>query len=158
SGFQLEFQLPPRSPLIPVLLVGSAILRVVLFVTLRGLPVVLIDGAVTDAEVTPGAGGAASTLRLTGSDLSVVMGFVSVDGVPYPGMPPFARVNVMLAKYAALGVVPLVIPSLLTNVENPLQQIPKQVGTDLNYIKVLAKEAGYVFYVEPSPVPGASVA
>src|SRR5262249_12909998 len=97
-------------------------------------------------------------LRLTGSDLSVVMDFVSFDGVPYPGMPPFARVNVMLAKYAALGVVPLVIPSLLTNVENPLQQIPKQVGTDLNYIKVLAKEAGYVFYVEPSPVPGASVA
>ena len=158
SGFQLEFQLSPRSPLIAVLLAGSAILRVVLFVTLRGLPVVLIDGVVTDSELTPGTGGGASTLRLTGSDLSAVMDLISFDGFLYPATPPFARVNLMLSTYAALGVAPLVVPSLLTTVENPAQSTPKQIGTDLNYIKVLANQSGYVFYLEPTPVPGTSVA
>ena len=30
--------------------------------------------------------------------------------VPYPGMSPDQRVEVILAKYAAFGIVPLVIP------------------------------------------------
>ena len=44
--------------------------------------------------------------------------------------------------------------ALLIDVPIPTEQIPSQQGTDLEYIKQLADEVGYVFYVDPGPVPG----
>jgi hypothetical protein len=73
-------------------------------------------------------------------------------------MPPSTRVLLILAKYAAFGVVPKVIPSLVEDVPLPTEQIPQQQGTDYAYIKKLAQEAGYVFYLEPGPAPGMSTA
>jgi hypothetical protein len=40
----------------------------------------------------------------------------------------------------------------------PTHEIPTHRGTDLAYIKQLAQDAGYVFYVEPGPLPGQSIA
>src|SRR5438046_1253166 len=73
-------------------------------------------------------------------------------------MPPALRVLVAVAKYAAFGVVPLVIPSILEDVPIPIDRIPRHQGTDYAYIKALAHEVGYVFYIDPGPVPGASKA
>jgi len=39
-----------------------------------------------------------------------------------------------------------------------LLQIPRQQGKDLAYVRQLAEEVGYVFYIEPGPTPGTSVA
>ena len=64
----------------------------------------------------------------------------------------------ILAKYAVFGIIPLVIPSLLTDVPIPVDRIPAQQGTDLPYIRELAQDVGYVFYLEPGPVPGTSTA
>src|SRR5262249_8743086 len=64
----------------------------------------------------------------------------------------------VLAKYAALGIVPLVIPTVLTEVPIPVERIPRQQGKDLAYIKQLADEAGYVFFITPGPTPGVSTA
>ena len=63
-----------------------------------------------------------------------------------------------LAKYAAFGVAPLVIPSMLEDVPIPIDQIPRHQGTDYAYIKQLAHEVGYVFYIDPGPAPGISMA
>ena len=68
------------------------------------------------------------------------------------------RVLVALAKYAAFGIVPLVIPSVLEDVPIPIDRIPRHQGTDYAYIKALAHEVGYVFYIDPGPVPGVSKA
>ncbi|MEO7360523.1 MAG: hypothetical protein ABI120_09335, partial [Gemmatimonadaceae bacterium] len=73
-------------------------------------------------------------------------------------MPAEARVLLMLAKYALFGVVPLVIPSILIDVPIPIDRIPRQQGSDLNYIRMLARDVGYTFYLKPGPVPGMSVA
>ena len=70
-------------------------------------------------------------------------------------MPPSVRVLAILAKYAALGVIPMVIPSVLDVPPIPVQQIPQQKGSDYAYVKKLAGEAGYVFYLEAGPAPGA---
>ena len=43
---------------------------------------------------------------------------------PYPAMPDFARVALILAKYAFLGIIPAVIPSVLLDVPLPSRQIP----------------------------------
>jgi hypothetical protein len=73
-------------------------------------------------------------------------------------MPPAVRVLVALAKYAPLGVIPLVIPSVLEDVPIPVDRIPRHQGTDYKYINALAQEVGYVFYIDPGPVPGTSKA
>jgi hypothetical protein len=57
-----------------------------------------------------------------------------------------------------LGVVPVVIPPIFTDVPDPTRSIPAQSGTDLEYIKLLAHRHGYVFYIESGPAPGTSIA
>ncbi len=60
----------------------------------------------------------------------------------------------MLAKYLVFGIVPLVIPPIPPDIPIPTREIPSHLGgTDRGYIQRLAREAGYVFYVEPGPLP-----
>jgi hypothetical protein len=162
SGFQLEFTLSNRSPLQTIfLLAGGAsipLVRVVIIVTVGGRAEVLMDGVMTNHEVQPGADASHSVLTITGEDLSRVMDYIDFNGTPFPGMPPEARVLVILAKYASFGIIPLVIPSILIDLPLPTDRIPMQKGKDLCYVRGLADEVGYVFYVEPGPEPGMSVA
>lgn len=161
SGFELTFRLSNRSPLQTLFLVtgGSAIpiLRVVIAVTVRGQTTVLMDGVMTNHELRSD-GGPTSTFAMKGKDLTALMDVVPLDGFPYPAMSPALRVVVALAKYAAFGVLPLVIPSVLEDVPIPIDRIPRHQGTDYAYIKALAQEVGYVFYIDPGPVPGVSKA
>jgi hypothetical protein len=86
------------------------------------------------------------------------MDVVDIPGLPFPAMPPAARVLLVLAKYAALGVIPLVIPGIVEVPPLPIERIPQQRGSDLAYLRRLAREAGYVFYLAPGPEPGTSTA
>ncbi|WP_232080781.1 hypothetical protein [Variovorax sp. SRS16] len=161
SGFELNFELPLRSPLRTLFLLtgggGVPLMRVVLVVTLNGSAQSIIDGVMTNVETRPGEGGVGK-LVVKGKDLSALMDIIELPGIPFPAMPPSARVLLVLAKYAALGVVPMVIPSVLDIPPLPVQQIPQQRGSDYAYVKKLAGEAGYVFYLEPGPAPGTSKA
>jgi hypothetical protein len=161
DGFELRFKLSNRSPLHTLfLLTGGAavpLLRVVICVTVGGSTTVLIDGVATHHEVTSD-GGPVATLSVKGKDLTAVMDIVPLDGLPYPAMPASVRVLTALAKYAALGVVPMVVPSLIPDLPIPIERIPRHQGTDLAYIRALATEAGYVFHLDPGPVPGVSKA
>jgi hypothetical protein len=160
SGFELVFDVPKKSPLTTLfLLTGGAsipILRVVIAVTIGGTTSVLMDGVMTHHEVR--TDGQSATLRVKGKDLTAVMDYFPLDGLPYPAMPPALRVLVAIAKYAALGCLPLVIPSIVEDVPIPVDRIPRHQGTDYAYVKALAEEVGYVFYIDPGPVPGVSTA
>ncbi len=79
-------------------------------------------------------------------------------GLPYPALPVEGRVALIIAKYAVFGMIPLVVPLIFTDVPIPLERIPAHKGTDLQYLQLLAEEAGYVFYVEPGPAPGTNTA
>ncbi len=161
SGFQLSFSFSNKSPLNTLLLLlGQAgpFIRTIIVVTLNGRKEVLMDGVITHHEVTPGVGNGLSTFTITGSDLTALMDYVEFTGIPYPAMPAEARIALIIAKYAVFGMVPLVIPSLFTDIPIPVESIPVHKGTDLAYIKQLAKDAGYVFYIEPGPVPGMNIA
>lgn len=162
SVFQLTFELSTKSPLHTLFLFsgGSPIplVRVVIVVTINGTPEVIMDGVMTNHEVGPGSKPSTSTLTVTGEDLSKVMDYLDLSGIPYPATPRFARVALILAKYAFLGIIPKVIPSVLVEIPNPLSVIPRQKGKDLGYIKSLADEVGYVFYMEPTSTPGVSTA
>lgn len=161
SGFELSFELPARSPLRTLFLItggggGVPLMRVVLVVTINGQAQSIIDGVATNVETQPGQGGVAK-LVVKGKDMSALMDIIELP-IPYPAMPPSVRVLLVLAKYAALGVIPVVIPSILDIPPLPMQQIPQQRGSDYAYVKRLAGEAGYVFYLEPGPAPGTSKA
>lgn len=161
SGFELTFDLPPRSPLRTLfLLTGGGnlpLMRVALVVTINGQAQSIIDGMTTDVEMKPGEGGVGQ-LVVKGKDMSALMDVIDFTGLPYPAMPPAARVLIIVAKYAAVGVIPMVIPSVVEDIPIPVQRYPVQKGSDYKYVKKLAQQCGYVFYLEPGPEPGMSKA
>jgi len=162
SGFELKFTLSKRSILQTLFLISGGamppLVRVVIAVNYRGVDTVIMDGLMTEQSVSPGSNPGQSVLTLRGTDLSAAMNLIDFSGLPYPAMPLFARVALVLAKYAALGVIPLVIPPIVTDVPVPTDQIPAHQGKDLEYVRYLAHRCGYVFYVEPGPAIGISTA
>jgi hypothetical protein len=162
SAFQLHFTLNKQSVLETLFLVAAGasipLIRVVVAVTVNGITQVLVDGVMTHHQLSPGGSAQSPSLTISGEDLTRVMDYIDFSGIPYPAMPAEARVALILAKYMFLGVVPLVIPSVLIDVPIPVQQIPRHQGKDLAYVRQLADEVGYVFYMEPGPTPGNSVA
>jgi hypothetical protein len=161
AGFELTFDLPARSPLRTLFLLtggGSLpLMRVVLVVQIGGHAESVIDGVTTNVETQPGEGGV-SKLVVKGKDMSALMDIIELTGLPYPAMPPAVRVLLVLAKYAAFGVIPMVIPSIVEDLPIPVQRIPQQRGSDYAYVKTLAQQCGYVFYLEPGPAPATSKA
>ena len=160
SGFQISFKLADQSVLQTLFLLAPVSpvmqIRVILVVTMNFIPTVLIDGIMTHHQVTPSSGSGWGTLTVSGEDLTAVMKLINIPGVPMP-MPPEARVALILAKYAVYGIVPMIVPSVVPDVPIPVDKIPAQQGNDLDYVKKLADDAGYVFYIDPGPLPGMNV-
>ena len=166
SGFQLTFTITARSPLNTIFLLAAGTntgmatppLRVLLILTMNGSAQPLFDGVMTHVEVQPGGRGQAGTLTVTGEDVTKAMDMQDWSGLPFPAVPVEGRVALLCAKYAPFGLIPMVIPVLFPDVQIPIDKIPAQKGTDLAYIQELARQVGYVFYVEPGPAPGTNIA
>jgi hypothetical protein len=161
SGFQLTFTVGKTSliqtVLLPAGMLDPIVTRVVLIVTLMGMPQVIADGIVTHHQLTPSNEPGQSTLTLTGEDLSVLMDVVEMKLI-YPAMPDEAKVAMILAKYAAFGITPIVIPPLVDTVRSPTAGYDTQTGTDRTYLRGLAAQCGYTFYVDPGPLPLQNIA
>jgi len=161
SGFQLSFGVSKESSLLTTLLPAGYFdpitTRVIIMVTLGGFPHVLMDGVVTQQELSPSSEPGQSTLTVRGEDLSVLMDIVEVP-TPFPQMDDTVQAYAVLAPYTVFGVVPIVIPSFIPGIEVVTKQIKSQTGTHLQHLKKLAKQNGFVFYVEPGPLPGQSIA
>lgn len=160
GGFQLKFTTGPNSPLAQMHNSGAfdPRQRVIIAVTVNGATEVLMDGIITKQDLTPSGAAGKTVLTVTGIDLTALMDFIDLTGIPYPALPMFVIVEMILAKYAVLGITPIAIPPILTLISNPLDHILQQVGTDLAYMKHLAGKVGAVFYLDPGPTPGRSTA
>jgi hypothetical protein len=160
SGFQLVFSMNKtsdiRQTLLPAGFMDPGTTRVILVATVGGVPFTIIDGIVTRHEVNASNDAGQSTITLTGEDLTVLMDIVQFPMMRYPCMPIIARVNLIVAKYALFGIAPVVIPPLFDDVPIPIDKIPSQNGSDLAYIKKLAEQCGYIYYLQPL-APGASI-
>lgn len=161
SGFQLTFAVSKKSPLLRTMLPAGYFdpisTRVIIIATLGGLPNVLMDGIVTRQELAPSNEPGQSTLTITGEDLSVLMDVVQKI-FSYPATPKVAQIYAALAPYAVFGVVPVVIPPIISAPRSPTNGWDSQFTSDLQFIKGRASACGYVFYVEPGPLPGQSIA
>lgn len=162
SGFQIVFAISKQSQLLTTMLPAGyfdpIITRVIIIATVNGFPNVLMDGMITRQELAPSNEPGQTKLTITGEDLSVLMDIVEMPFMRYPAMPEVARLYLILAKYLVFGIVPIVIPPIPPDIPIPTTEIPSQRGTDRAYIRELADDAGYVFYVEPGPLPGQSIA
>ncbi len=159
SGFQIVLANSKTSPisttLIPAGLLDPGI-RVVIVVTVNGLPSVLMDGVITRQEAGFSNEIGQSAVTVTGEDLTVLMDLEKRQGVKFPPMPAVGRALWLLKNYVVHGIVPMLIPELFPDVPIPTSRDAGQDGTDFEFIQKLAKDNGYVFYLDPGPVPGVS--
>ncbi|MCQ6957523.1 hypothetical protein [Mucilaginibacter aquariorum] len=162
SGFQISFLTGKNSSIVTTMLPAGFFdpitTRVILIATLNGIPNVIMDGLVTNHQLGPSNEPGKSTLTITGEDLSLAMDIIDMI-IPYPAMPEVGIINLILAKYAFLGIVPLVIPPIISLIQSPTETWRTQPKmTDRAYIKQLASKCGYLFFVEAGPFPGQSIA
>jgi hypothetical protein len=165
SGFKLTFQFNSKSDLNQLFLIagfqGTPVfpaLRIILVVTMNGTAQPLFDGVMTRIEANPGQPGTGGTITIFGVDLTRMMDTIDWSGLPFPAMPVEARIALICAKYALFGLIPLIVPVLFPDIPLPIESIPAQEGSDLKYIKKLARNVHYVFYIEPGPVVGTNIA
>ena len=163
SGFSLTFQVGRATPLdmIDYNLLANPLLRpftrVVVVVTFGVLPQVLCDGVITNIQLSPSNEPGASTLTVTGEDVSVMMDLQELPH-PWPAMSADAVVGLILLKYTQYGVTPVVMPAIFPNPPAPTERVPVQTMTALNSVNSLAARQGYVFSVEPGFAPNTNCA
>jgi len=161
NGFQIVLSIDKSSSILTTMLPAGyfdpIITRVMIIATVNGFPNVLMDGFVTNHELSPSNEAGKSTLTITGEDVSLAMDLVQII-IPFPQMPDVAKIYFLLAPFAALGVVPVVIP--------PIIDIPKTITsgwetgikqTHREYIKTLANACGYTFFIQSGPTPGMNI-
>ena len=161
AGFQIMFQAGRDDVLVDYPLLRGSLLdpfkRVILMVTFNAIPQVLIDGIITDQQLTPSNEPGASILTVTGEDVSVMMD-LEEKIVEHPAQNELMIANKIIAQYAKYGLIPMVIPPPVLDVPLPTERIPVQHGTDLEYLEQMADRYAYVFYITPGLVPGSNTA
>ncbi|MGB7953625.1 MAG: hypothetical protein WCF23_06555 [Candidatus Nitrosopolaris sp.] len=160
DGFQISFSVSRGGDLIDSLdysLLNNPLLRpfnrVRIMITLGLVSRVLIDGIITHQQLTPSQEPGKSVMIVTGEDLSVMMDLEEKIHVN-PNMREDAIISKIISSYAQYGLNPNLTPPICLEVPTIVERIPFHRGTDLAYIKELAEKNGYVFYVEPTDVPG----
>ena len=159
SGFQLSFLSGRRGvrDVVDDPLLVSPLLRtfnrVILIVTFNVTPRVLMDGIITRQELTPGEEPGTTRVTVTGEDVSVMMDLED-RSAEHPAQPDPAIVAKLILRYARYGLVPVIIPPKVIDPPLPIERIPVQQCTDLEYIEKLGRRNGHVFYISPGPVPG----
>jgi hypothetical protein len=163
SGFQMTFAAERSESLsrdYPIITGGllQPFNRVLLTASINnGPPQVITDGVITNIQLAPSDGTRNGSITVTGEDVSAVMDLYEFS-VGYSALGDAAIAGLALAKYAAYGVVPMIIPPLATLVRLPVESAIRQLGTDRTFLNKLAGKHGYVFFVKPGPAPGMNLA
>jgi hypothetical protein len=156
SGFQLSFAAGRSGPLdlVDYALLQPPLLRpfsrVILVVTFGALSRVLMDGVITNQQLSPGAEPGATTFSVTGEDVSVMMD-LEERAIGHTAQPEDVIARKLITSYPQYGLIPDVAPPGLIAVPDPTEGTPFQIATDLGYLNEMARRNGYVFYVEAGP-------
>lgn len=159
AGFQITFN-AGRSGLadivdypLLVLPLLSAYSRVILIVRIGVTAEILIDGFITHVEVAPSEQPGASTITVTGEDVTLMMDLADT-ATTHLAQGEYVLAQTLLASYLRyLGFPPTVIPPPSVDPANPVEYVPTQHGTDRSHLLEMAARSGYVFNVTPGPVP-----
>jgi hypothetical protein len=163
STFQIRFQVGRAGPadLVDYTLLSNPLLkhwnRVILIVIFNATPRVLVDGFITDREITPGDRPGQGRVTITGEDVGVMMD-LKEQSAQHPAQDDAVVALKLIASYAQYGLIPTVIPPPLIDPPIPIERVPVQQATDLQHLRAMAARYGYVFYIVPGPVPFANTA
>lgn len=147
DGFQLTFRLARDTVLDYSLLDTVGLMkRVSLGVLFGAMPEPLVEGVITDAQLTPSDQPGAATLTVSGRDLGVMMDLEEKNEA-YRNQPDGVIAAQVLARYAQYGVVPA--PAQTSDVPIETQRVPRQAETDLAFLRRMAQRNGFVFYLQP---------
>jgi hypothetical protein len=113
-----------------------------------GLPEAVIAGYVTEQRVVYSEEPGGTHLVVTGMDATALMN-LQEKVTPWPSMPDSAIAAAIFGQY---GVIPRVQPTGPVLVEPEGTQI--QRGTDIRFLRRLARRNGFDCYVQPEPVSG----
>jgi hypothetical protein len=164
SGFSLVFQIG-RGPLdlMDYSLLKNPLLkpfnRVILNVFFGVRPIPIMDGIITTQQLAPSSDPGASKFTLIGEDVSVMMD-LEQEPREFPGLIENLIVLLVLLPYMPkFGLLPQVSSPQTIRPPVPTQSTPQQSRlTDLAFINQMAGRYGFVFYVEPGPLPGSNTA
>ncbi|MEV0780118.1 hypothetical protein [Streptomyces sp. NPDC050428] len=160
SGFQMAFDLSKSGAIAKRLLPEGFFdpkTRVIVTVSVKGTPRVLLDGLIVRQEVGASNRPGQSTLTVTGEDLTLLMDLEERTD-RFPNLAPSQRAARILNQYADYGIQPRVIREQIAQPPQQDLRVHYQTGTDLQYLNELAQANGFTFYLEPGPVPGRSLA
>jgi hypothetical protein len=162
SGFQIVFQVGrDRTNFLDFPLLQSSqfkpLSRVIIWVTLGVIPQVLMDGIITNQQLSPGSESGGSTLTITGEDVSIMMDRQERN-VEHPAQSDAIVATKIIGQYAQYGLIPQVIPPPSVDLPTPVERVPTQQATDLTYLQELARRHNFVFYISPGPAPGTNLA
>lgn len=162
SGFQMIFKAGRSAKdALDYKLVQSPLLnpfsRVVLTVTINSVPQVLMDGMIANQQLDIGSEPGAARLTVTGEDVSLMMD-KKEKSEEHPGQSEMVIARKIIASYTEFGLIAEVEPPFVQDTPLATERIPVQQGTDLQFLNLLARRFGYVFYLRPGPAPGISKA
>jgi hypothetical protein len=127
---------------------NRVIIEVVFGATLR----ILMDGIITNQQVSSSGEPGSSTLTVIGEDVSLAMD-MKEKSVQHKSQDDYTIVQSIIGKYHNFGLVADIVKPPVSNKPDPAIRIPSQEGTDLRYLQKLAKPYGYVFYIIPGTQP-----
>lgn len=123
--------------------------RVQVIVTLGARPRLVLDGVVTRHDHAPSNRPGASTFRVTGEDLGVLMDRDEALRT-HRGIPAAAVITEALGDYVSEGIVPDFRGESLPAPTTP-DAVITQRGTDYQFLLALAQRYDQVFRVAPDP-------
>lgn len=113
-----------------------------------GLPQALINGYVSGQQVSWGEEPGTSVLEVTGMDVTLLMN-LQEKVMPWPNLPDSAIAAAVFGQYA---VTPRLTPTTPALIEP--EGTTTQRGTDIRFLKQLARRQGFECYVQPEPNSG----
>jgi hypothetical protein len=158
DGFQMTFTLGRTSSNNYGLLADGTLdppNRVILMIFMGAMPQVLIDGIITQHQVVPSNRPGESKLIVTGEDITRQLDRDDRKAT-YPKQGDSDIVRTILGNYATYGLAPKITATSHKPTES--ERVPTQQTTDLKFIRALAQRNGFVFYIEPTAVPGVNTA
>jgi hypothetical protein len=159
--FQMTFTLGRERSEYDFSLLRSGLLdperRVIVKMLFGARPEVLIDGIITRHQTPISNQPGQSRLVISGESIALKLDLEEFDR-PYPNRSDSVIVHEILKRteYTSYGLKPQVTRT--TDTPAQTKRIPSQQGTDLQYIQALAERNSFVFYIEPTAVPGVNTA
>ncbi|MEB3358839.1 MAG: hypothetical protein VKK04_19080 [Synechococcales bacterium] len=132
--------------------------RVILTVSIGAQAQVLMDGVITNQQLSPSPQPGNTTLTLTGEDVSAMMD-LEEKSVEHTAQDEATIARMIIGQYTArYGLTPRVMAPTLRDRPTRNERIPAQQETDLQYLQAIAERFAFQFYVTPGPSVGSNIA